>query len=532
MIIEELIALLGFKVEGEGNLQRFQGGLDRVRGSVNNLTTGFARAGAGMKAFMGGFAGGLLGGAALGALDLVKDALLKVPRDIIRTGAEVEELTVQLNNLMGSSAAAQEAMNWLITFAKKTPLSLQDTNQAFVELKAYGIDPMDGSLMSLVDTMAGTGKGMEALDGIIMAFGQANAKGKLQQEEMNQLIERGIPIYELLAKVTGKNKDELDKLQQSGKLGKKVIRDVLDELGRRNRGAAEAMSRTWKGVISNIGDAWDSIMRSIGRVGVFDRFKGVAESIKDLFEGLDDSGAISRPLADLMGSFTLFKVNLEQFLASDLFQNWHKTTEREAEALGNLLSRVFGQDLATNTTRELNTISTAFSTMGTAIKNDFVTGLRQIGPAITAVFEELKNILHGDSSLAADFKAAGVSAGAAWAEGFKSAADRVVGAVRSLIGGLRFSPTTGNPQLERQTAPPGGRVSPSPLAPTINPNSLKRSASLGAPRGIANQSVTNHIAVNVQGGPGDSGKQIGDRVADRLANMKNLYFTSAGPVSA
>jgi hypothetical protein len=132
----------------------------------------------------------------------------------------------------------------------------------------------------------------------------------------------------------------------------------------------------------------------------------------------------------------------------------------------------------------------------------------------------------------ADFQSAGVSAGAAWAEGFKSGAEKIIAGVRALIQGMRFSPTSGNPQLERQTAPPGGRVSPSPLAPNINPNSLKRSASLGAPRGIANQSVTNHIAVNVQGGSGDTGKQIGDRVADRLANMRNLYFTSAGPVSA
>jgi len=36
----------------------------------------------------------------------------------------------------------------------------------------------------------------ETVDGIAMALGQAWTKGKLQAEEMNQMLERGVPVYD------------------------------------------------------------------------------------------------------------------------------------------------------------------------------------------------------------------------------------------------------------------------------------------------------------------------------------------------
>ncbi len=46
---------------------------------------------------------------------------------------------------------------------------------------------------------------MERLNGISLAVGKAWAKQKLQGEEIMMLLERGVPVWELLEKVTGKN---------------------------------------------------------------------------------------------------------------------------------------------------------------------------------------------------------------------------------------------------------------------------------------------------------------------------------------
>jgi hypothetical protein len=131
---------------------------------------------------------------------------------------------------------------------------------------------------------------------------------------------------------------------------------------------------------------------------------------------------------------------------------------------------------------------------------------------------------------------------ASLAEGIATGASRAVEAAQKAASDINnalksVNPGASGPNPVRTPSQndPRGRLGPMPSVPAgpipATP-SLKRSASLVAPRGTTDQSVTHHIAVNVQGGSGDTGKQIGDRVADRLANMKNLYFTSAGPVSA
>ncbi|MGH9943927.1 MAG: tape measure protein, partial [Pyrinomonadaceae bacterium] len=44
----------------------------------------------------------------------------------------------------------------------------------------------------------------DAIEGVVRGFGQMRALGRVNAEEMNQLAERGIPGWELLAKAIGR----------------------------------------------------------------------------------------------------------------------------------------------------------------------------------------------------------------------------------------------------------------------------------------------------------------------------------------
>ena len=55
---------------------------------------------------------------------------------------------------------------------------------------------MDGSMQAIVDQASKLGGGMERLNGISLAVGQAWAKQKLQGEEILQLVEHGVPVWE------------------------------------------------------------------------------------------------------------------------------------------------------------------------------------------------------------------------------------------------------------------------------------------------------------------------------------------------
>jgi len=209
----------------------------------------------------------------------------------IRPAAQFERFNVQLTNLEGSADGAKRAMTWIEDFATRTPLELEDTVAAYARLKAFGIDPTNGSMQAIVDTMAATGGNAETMEGIVLALGQAWTKGKLQGEEAMQMLERGIPVWDLLAEKTGKTAAELMAMSSAGKLGRDEITLLIQALGEKNAGAAEGMAGTWDGILSNLQDHWTRFQRMVMDAGLFDFMKG---HLQDLLTFLTAAAADGR----------------------------------------------------------------------------------------------------------------------------------------------------------------------------------------------------------------------------------------------
>jgi tape measure domain-containing protein len=89
------------------------------------------------------------------------------------------------------------------------------------------------------------------VQGISLALGQAWAKQKLQGEEILQLSERRVPVWQLLEPVTGKNTAELQKLSEAGKLGRDTIAALMNEIAAQSSGAARDNISLLSGLISN-----------------------------------------------------------------------------------------------------------------------------------------------------------------------------------------------------------------------------------------------------------------------------------------
>lgn len=228
------------------------------------------------------------------AIAAYNGALIAAGAAFIRPAAEMERFNVQLENLEGSSDGAKKAMAWIKDFATRTPLELNDTVAAYAKLKAFGVDPMNGSLQAMVDTMAATGGGAEQLDGLVLALGQAWTKGKLQGEEALQMLERGVPVWDLLGQKLGKTGAELQDMASKGKLGREEITLLIDALAERNAGASEKMSKTWGGIISNLSDHWTRFQTMVMDAGVFDWLKGRLQQLLDFLNAAAADGRLQR----------------------------------------------------------------------------------------------------------------------------------------------------------------------------------------------------------------------------------------------
>lgn len=249
---------------------------------------------------------------------------------------QFENFQVQLTSLEGSSDRARQAMTWIEGFATSTPLQLEQVVEAYQQMKTFGMDPTNGSLLALVDTMAASGKGAEHLSGLTLALGKSWTKGKLQGEEIMMLMERGVPVWDMLAAKTGKNVQQLQEMASAGKLGRAEIQLLIDAMATKNAGASAAMSRTWDGIISNILDNWTAFQRMVMGSGVFEYMKGKLGDVLAVINEMRANGEMQQ-WADMVARYMLNGLKVMWNFGQGIINLWqfiYPNVAAAADALG------------------------------------------------------------------------------------------------------------------------------------------------------------------------------------------------------
>lgn len=295
---------------GLSNLDAAQEGLEqssrRLRADLSGVNTaldkqqaeareaGAAVRGAGADAdnFGSRIRSAAVGIAAFIAASVGLDKLRAVLVSIFKTGDQFEKLDQQFTQIFGSLEAGEQASKWVQDFAARTPLQLEEVSKAFIRLKNFGIDPTNGTLQALVDQNEVMGGSFQDLEGIVNAVGQAWSKQKLQGEEILQLIERGVPVWELLAEATGKSVPELQKLSSAGELGRETIAALVAEIGKASDGAAANSMGRLSGLVSNLTDQWSQFLNRVAESGALDWLKGQLDALLVTIEKMKADGRL------------------------------------------------------------------------------------------------------------------------------------------------------------------------------------------------------------------------------------------------
>jgi tape measure domain-containing protein len=164
-------------------------------------------------------------------------------------------------------------VSWIKDFGATTPYELEQVTRGFVRLKAYGLDPMDGTLDTIGDAVAAMGGNQETFDRIVLAVGQMATKGKLAAQELRQLAENGIPAYQILSEKLGLTAEQVSDIGNHGVGAAEGIRALFEGLEERYGGAmAEQMTR-FTGILSNAKDQVTLFLQALAKGGVLDAAK-------------------------------------------------------------------------------------------------------------------------------------------------------------------------------------------------------------------------------------------------------------------
>ncbi len=221
----------------------------------------------------------------LNAIRRAKDAVWEFSK-------ELEYAKMVYSNLFGNTDLAQEFINVLKDFAAVTPFSFKQSEEAAKRLLAYGIESKNVMFMMQGVLSAATVQGTDAIiEPISRAMGQIYTKGRLMNEEMRQLAEAGIPVYEILQEKLNLTAEELRNLGRTAIPASTALNALVEGINERFGTTLESASSTTQGIISNIVDNSTMLFAGIfepfteylrGALGHFGEFINELRSIYEL----------------------------------------------------------------------------------------------------------------------------------------------------------------------------------------------------------------------------------------------------------
>ena len=251
---EAAIQKLQRAVEGVG--KKFAGLRSKASAGLNAITAKAKNAAKSIRGF---------GKAA--AIAAASAAVLAGLKFAFTQAGELEKQSRSLKVLTGSAEDAKRIIGELKAFGAVTPFTSAELIDTAKRLKAFGFETEQvvDVTKRLADVAGATGAD---LGGIATAFGQIQAKGRLQGEELLQLQERGIDLQDELQKMYGMTSDEFRKALEKGRFSAEAVNLALVKLtgtGGKYAEGAIAQSDTLFGKLSTLQDAFITLGQNIGK---------------------------------------------------------------------------------------------------------------------------------------------------------------------------------------------------------------------------------------------------------------------------
>ena len=279
--------------------------LDQLKNKLDNVAKTSANTGASFLKM-----GAIIGGIALAATT-AGNALGM----IVGNAAKMESLNAEFSVMLGSSAKASELINKIKIMAAATPFETADLVQNTKTLIQFGVAEKDVmSTLSMLGDVAGTSK--ERLSSLSLVFGQIASAGKLQGQDLLQLINVGFNPLKEISDRTGESMDSLRTKMEKGQISFAMVKDsfkAATSAGGTFFKNMETQSQTFSGLTSTLSDNINMAATGIGTV-MLPVLKDMTKEAINMTQGITDfinsakgMKIIQSIVGDVYGGFLVLK---------------------------------------------------------------------------------------------------------------------------------------------------------------------------------------------------------------------------------
>lgn len=281
-VLDELLVKLGFETDVSA-IESFNNSIDNIAVTAGRVSLALSVAGSVLAAAMG--------------------------KGILDTASEFEQFETRLTTIEGSAEKAKASLDWISDFGARTPYDVAQVTEAFVKLKSYGLDPINDNLLeSLGNTAAAMGKPLE--QGV-------EAIADAVRGENERLKEFGIIGSKNGNKITYTydydGKSYTKEVENTAQEIQGALQEIFDQ---KFDGGMVALSKTWEGMLSNMGDQWTAFKRRMAERGAFDKLKS---NLRGILDYLEENADAVNALADKIGDKLTAALNA---LNDALFDTW------------------------------------------------------------------------------------------------------------------------------------------------------------------------------------------------------------------
>ncbi|WP_260290899.1 tape measure protein [Propionibacterium freudenreichii] len=207
----------------------------------------------------------------------------------------IEQAQAKLKGLGHDAGSITEIMNDALASVKGTAFGLGDAATVAASMSAAGVksgEQMTGVLKTVADTAQISGRSLTDIGAI---FGSVAARGKLQGDDMLQLMSSGVPVLQFLSDQLGVTTADVSDMVSKGQIDFATFSAAMQKgLG----GAALAGGETFTGAMANVRAA----LSRLGEAAAKPALDGLRNVFNALIPVIDKTTNALKPVFDMLGS--------------------------------------------------------------------------------------------------------------------------------------------------------------------------------------------------------------------------------------
>ncbi|MCP4256819.1 MAG: hypothetical protein GY774_04730 [Planctomycetes bacterium] len=182
------------------------------------------------------------------------------------TIATMEKLEFSLGIVFQSMGKGSAVFRDIQTLALETPFSIEQLTESVIKLRASGIEPTTAQLSLFADTASVSADSIGTLQAITDLFARTTSGG-LGLEDLNRLMDRGIPVFSIFEEKLGLARLEVSEIGKTAEGAAMLLNALTEGLEERFGGAATEAAGLLANEVSNLGVAFDLFLKKVGDTG-------------------------------------------------------------------------------------------------------------------------------------------------------------------------------------------------------------------------------------------------------------------------